>query len=92
MNKTNLGVIGLLLFLCAACSEQTPSLSSGIDQLGMNLEVRPQDDFYEYANGGWLATTDIPADEVGWGSYMTLRKESLEQSKAIVLDLSLIHI
>ena len=85
MNKTNLGVIGLLLFLCAACSEQTAPLSSGIDQLGMNLEVRPQDDFYEYANGGWLATTDIPADEVGWGSYMTLRKESLEQSKAIVL-------
>lgn len=88
MNKTNLGVIGLLLFLCAACSEQTPPLSSGIDQLGMNLEVRPQDDFYEYANGGWLATTDIPADEVGWGSYMTLRKESLEQSKAIVLDVA----
>ncbi|MBT4493172.1 MAG: M13 family metallopeptidase [Gammaproteobacteria bacterium] len=54
----------------------------------MNTEVRPQDDFYEYANGDWLKSTEIPAEEVGWGSYMTLRKESLEQSKAIVLELA----
>ena len=50
----------------------------------MDTSVRPQDDFYRYANGKWLDTTEIPADEVGWGSYMTLRKESLEQSRVIV--------
>ncbi len=74
----------LMVLLASACSEQVP-LNSGIDTDGMNHDVRPQDDFYEYANGGWLAATEIPADEVGWGSYMTLRKESLEQSKAIVI-------
>ncbi|MGB1403605.1 MAG: peptidase M13, partial [Porticoccaceae bacterium] len=79
----------ILAILLSACSDQSGTrqpLTSGIDQQGMNLEVRPQDDFYEYANGGWLATTEIPADEVGWGSYMTLRKESLEQSRVIVVD------
>ena len=50
----------------------------------MDTSVRPQDDFYRYANGKWLESTEIPADEVGWGSYMTLRKESLEQSRVIV--------
>ena len=87
MNKTIIGASFLLLL--SGCSEQvSPPLTSGIDRDGMNLQVRPQDDFYEYANGGWLARTQIPADEVGWGSYMTLRKESLEQSKAIVLDVA----
>ncbi|MDG2501169.1 MAG: M13 family metallopeptidase [Porticoccaceae bacterium] len=87
MKKTILGAT--LLLMLGACSDQAPApLSSGIDRDGMNLQVRPQDDFYEYANGGWLARTKIPADEVGWGSYMTLRKESLEQSNAIVLDVA----
>jgi predicted metalloendopeptidase len=80
------------LILVAACSEQpdtAPSKGaiaeiSGIDLSGMDTSVRPQDDFYRYANGKWLANTEIPADEVGWGSYMTLRKESLEQSRVIV--------
>lgn len=87
MNKTLIAVS--LFLLLGACSQQrSPPLSSGIDREGMNFEVRPQDDFYEYANGRWLASTQIPADEVGWGSYMTLRKESLEQSKAIVLEVA----
>jgi predicted metalloendopeptidase len=86
-----------LLLLVAACSDKSENLSSqdgplkqplpqisGIDLSGMDTSVRPQDDFYRYANGKWLETTEIPADEVGWGSYMTLRKESLEQSRVIV--------
>ena len=80
------------LALLGACGdkqstiEQPVALISGIDKVGMDNSVRPQDDFYRYANGGWLDSTEIPADEVGWGSYMTLRKKSLEQSRAIVED------
>ncbi|MGB0449109.1 MAG: peptidase M13, partial [Porticoccaceae bacterium] len=87
------------LVLAAACSDQTDTapakeslpLISGIDLSGMDTSVRPQDDFYRYANGKWLETTEIPADEVGWGSYMTLRKESLEQSRVIVEDAAADH-
>lgn len=61
-----------------------PVLVSGVDIPAMNLAVRPADDYYQYANGTWLAETEIPADEFGWGSYMTLRKQSLEQSRAIM--------
>lgn len=86
------------VLLISACSDEPiepsdqtlPAVvkTSGIDREGMNLDVRPQDDFYEYANGAWLASTEIPAEEVGWGSYMTLNKESLEQSRAIVVELA----
>jgi len=82
----SLGAALISLILIGGCTEkQAPQpLLSGIDMAGMDTSVRPQDDFYRYANGGWLESTEIPADEVGWGSYMTLRKESLEQSRAIV--------
>jgi putative endopeptidase len=76
-----------VLLLTASCSDKPDNIEpliSGINLTGMDTSVRPQDDFYRYANGKWLETTEIPADEVGWGSYMTLRKESLEQSRVIV--------
>ena len=65
------------LLLVAACSDKPETFSkdgslqkalpqiSGIDLSGMDTSVRPQDDFYRYANGKWLETTEIPADEVG---------------------------
>ena len=66
----------------------TRQFLSGVDRAGMNTAVRPQDDFYEYANGAWLASAEIPADEIGWGSYMTLNKRSLEQSRVILDELA----
>ena len=69
-------------------AQESEQLISGIDLVGMNPDIRPQDDFYEYANGKWIAATEIPAEEIGWGSYMTLRKASLEQSKGIVEGLA----
>ena len=95
----NVMVAVVLIFLMVGCTETSePIVSgsadlasvavSGIDLVGMDTSVRPQDDFYEYANGNWLKTTEIPAEEIGWGSYMTLRKESLEQSRAIVEELA----
>lgn len=83
-----------LLFIVSACSDNPETkqpLISGIDLTGMDTSVRPQDDFYNYANGKWLETTEIPADEVGWGSYMTLRKESLQQSRIIVENAAKAH-
>lgn len=95
-------LITIALVLIAGCSNEADTDArldeavstasepkiSGIELEGMDTTVRPQDDFYEYANGNWLASTEIPAEEVGWGSYMTLRKTSLEQSRAIVLELA----
>lgn len=81
-----------VLFLVAACSQDagteaaTPAapLKSGVDLTGMDLSVRPQDDYYAYANGAWLKQVEIPADQYGWGSYITLRDDSIADVKAIV--------
>ena len=51
---------------------------SGIDISQFNEGFKPQDSFYDYVNHNWLSETEIPDDQIGWGSYMTLREESLQ--------------
>ena len=41
--------------------------SRGIDLAGIDRSVAPGDDFFRYANGTWLKTTEIPADRSYWG-------------------------
>ncbi len=56
----------------------------GFDTAAIDHSVRPQDDFYRYANGGWLKRAKIPADESRWGSFITLRYDTERQLKALV--------
>lgn len=63
----------------AACDPAQPPLKSGIDLAGMNSEVRPGDDFFEYANGRWLENTRIPPDRSAWGSFAILQERNLER-------------
>jgi len=51
------------LLLCAASA-----CLAGIDPGNFDTTVKPQDDFYQYAVGGWLKKTQIPANRAGYGS------------------------
>jgi len=59
-----------------------------IDPANMNMSVRPQDDFYEYANGAWLKATPIPATESRWGSFNELAEFNRTALKTILDDVS----
>lgn len=82
--------------LLAACSPaQDPQsdapapprvLGLGVDQANMDLDVRPQDDFFAYMNGGWMETNEIPADRSRWGSFDELRDAAEQQVLAIVRE------
>jgi putative endopeptidase len=39
-----------------------------LDVSGMDKQVAPGADFFAYANGGWMASTEIPADRSTYGS------------------------
>lgn len=44
----------------------------GFDLSGRNETVKPGDDFYAYANGGFVERTTIPADRVRFGNFDAL--------------------
>lgn len=48
--------------------------------------VRAQDDLYRHANGAWLSTARIPADQGSYGSFMALRDDSEAAVKEIIED------
>ncbi len=63
--------------------DRTPRVP-GIDVAGMDLSVRPQDDFFRYVNGKWADDTPIPADQSGFGTFAMLRERSQENVRAII--------
>ncbi|MBQ8948183.1 MAG: hypothetical protein IJ059_00135, partial [Prevotella sp.] len=44
-------------------------LRSGIDLTDLNTTVKPADDFYEYACGGWMKRNPLPAAYSRFGSF-----------------------
>ncbi len=46
------------------------------DTKNMDKSVKPGDDFFRYANGGWLKRTPIPPEYARWGSFNALIEEN----------------
>ena len=47
-----------------------------IDQSNFDTSVKPSDDFFLYANGGWIKRTEIPPDQTRWGSFNILIEQN----------------
>jgi len=60
------------------------ALSSGIATQYIEPSVRAQDDFFEYLNGKWLKTVEIPADKSSWGAFHELQENTLPQLRGII--------
>jgi endothelin-converting enzyme/putative endopeptidase len=56
----------------------------GIVVANMDPSVKPGNDFYLYANGGWIARTKIPADRAGIGLFTALAEKSRRNVAALV--------
>jgi len=85
----------LCLLTLIGCGSTTPTggnaqsaLGSGIELANMDTSVRPQDDFFRYVNGTWLATAEIPADRTNTGVFMDLRDAAREDVRVIIEELA----
>ena len=63
----------------------TPSVKA-IDPKNLDPSVNPGDDFYHYANGGWLKTHEIPADQTEWGGFIELSENNTSVLKEVMDD------
>ncbi|MEG1905625.1 MAG: M13 family metallopeptidase [Bacteroidales bacterium] len=70
---------------CAARAVQTNG--SGIDQANLDTTVRPGDDFYDYATGGWQKANPLKPEYARFGSFDQLRENNREQLRQLVTDL-----
>ena len=66
---------------------QGQTLSSGIDLKNMDNSVRPQDDFFQYACGGWMKKNPLPAAYSRYGSFDVLGEDNNKRINGILTEL-----
>ncbi|EFX90738.1 metallopeptidase [Actinobacillus ureae] len=59
----------------AGCTTYQSTLTEGVDNT-----VAPQQDFYRFVNGKWLAKAQIPADRTSWGTLAELNELNEQRS------------
>jgi len=60
----------------------------GVDLANMDQDVRPQDDFFRFVNGGWMERTEIPSDRARYGSFDELREQAEKDLRVLVEEVS----
>jgi putative endopeptidase len=63
----------------------------GLDLSGGNPKVKPGDDFFSHANGGWYEKFTIPADHASFGPFDRLDELSKERVRAIIEQAEAAH-
>jgi putative endopeptidase len=56
----------------------------GLDLTSRDTSVKPGDDFYRYADGGWLDRNQIPPDRTSWTASSELSERAERDIRAIV--------
>ena len=83
-----------LLRIAALCTVALPAHAAGpavppwgVDLSYIDKSVAPGQDFFVYANGGWLKTAEIPADRTYAGVNLEINKQNEAKLNDIVSDL-----
>ncbi len=86
-------VVWMVFFLPLSISATTlhsyagTQLVSGIVRDNFDQKTRPQDNFYQYVNGGWLHSFKLPDDKSRYGTFDELQEQSKRDVQSILLSL-----
>jgi putative endopeptidase len=68
----------------AACGTKKSNDYSTISLDYLDKSVKPQEDFFQFSNGSWIANNKIPASESRWGSFNELDQNNKAKLTAIL--------
>ena len=84
MNKT-FKIFSLALMLICGGTASAQQLK-GYDKANMNLDVKPGDNFVEYACGNWLKTHPLRDDQMTNGAFFDLYELNQKQIQEMILE------
>ena len=85
--KASIAIAALTLSVAAtvvSAQNAAPPRVPGIDTLGMDRSVRPQDDFYRFVNGAWDDKMPIPPDRSNYGALVEVGERAQEAVRGIL--------
>jgi putative endopeptidase len=90
MNRNAILLAALLATTACTASDTTGNATvaaatgAGVDLTYLDKGVKPGDDFDEYANGGWRAKAEIPADRSSTGVGLEVQNKAEANNVAII--------
>jgi putative endopeptidase len=89
---SGLFVMSLIFCSCHQTVDSNMSMNQPdpLDISSQDSSVKPQSNFYLFANGTWLKTTEIPPSQSSWGAFSTLLDSSLNRLNRILDSLAVI--
>lgn len=73
-----------IALVLAACGTKKSNDYSTISLDYLDKSVKPQEDFFQFSNGSWIANNKIPASESRWGSFNELDQNNKAKLTAIL--------
>ncbi|MEG3151101.1 M13 family metallopeptidase N-terminal domain-containing protein [Sphingomonas sp. ZT3P38] len=88
MKRPTIFLAALLATTACTQSATTPVAGTaiGVDVAGIDKAVKPGDDFDSYANGGWRAKTEIPADRSSTGIFLQVFNVAEGRNAALIAE------
>ena len=76
-----------IMLMASASLGSYAQTGTGIDLANLNQTVRPGDDFYQYACGGWMKNNPLPAAYSRFGSFDQLQEDNNKRINDILSEL-----
>ena len=81
-------ILPMLMLVAAPAQGLMAQNQSGLDMKNFDKSVRPADDFYRYATGGWQKLHPLPAAYSRYGSFDMLQENVNRQVNSILTSLT----
>ncbi|NLJ82769.1 MAG: M13 family metallopeptidase, partial [Bacteroidales bacterium] len=82
-------IISCVIVLLTACNQKEKNmLTSGINKSYLDESVKPQQDFYQYACGGWMKLHPLTGEYARYGSFDKLGEDNQEKLKDLIVNIA----
>jgi len=81
-------VIIASLLMTTACNSQKAGQSAGIKPENLDTTAMPQNDFYQFATGGWQKENPLTGEYSRYGSFDKLAENNREQLRGLIEDIA----